>query len=297
MMSLGTWGSRSSKYQRFLNISNVFLLITSTILIFCGIILISWYHMLKLEFWSSYFYWCPMLMLSLGVYTFATTCYGFIISVKESRGLLTVMAVLLSIAFIGQLASVFTAMMLRTDLETEIANVGNVVTDMKKYDSEDGYTKANWDSLQSSLRCCGGKDYEVGFRSWDVVQVNGQTGRNVPDSCCHVYSEGCGRDKVLTTRTSAQSNDIGIWKDGCIEILEVMLKRDLIEYPFAWIYIGVGLILALVELITVVLACAYVAQINRRQRHQRMYTRAATADDDGNKFLPGLHSSSHETNF
>jgi len=197
---------------RFLNISNVFLLITSTILIFCGIILISWYHMLKLEFWSAYFYWCPMLMLSLGIYTFATTCYGFIISVKESRGLLTVMAVLLSIAFLGQLASVFTAMMLRTDLETEIANVGNVVSDMKKYDSEDGYTKANWDSLQSSLRCCGGKDYEVGFRTWDVVQVNGVTGQNVPDSCCHIYSEGCGRGKVTVTRTSALSNDIGIWK-------------------------------------------------------------------------------------
>ena len=46
-------------------------------------------------------------------------------------------------------------------------------------------------------------------------------------------------------------------------IIQVMLKRDLIEYPFAWVYIGVGLILALVELITVVLACAYVAQINR----------------------------------
>ena len=45
--------------------------------------------------------------------------------------------------------------------------------------------------------------------------------------------------------------------------MEVMLKRDLIEYPFAWVYIGVGLILALVELITVVLACAYIAQINR----------------------------------
>jgi len=297
MMSLGTWGSRSSKYQRFLNISNVFLLITSTILIFCGIILISWYHMLKLEFWSSYFYWCPMLMLSLGVYTFATTCYGFIISVKESRGLLTVMAVLLSIAFIGQLASVFTAMMLRTDLETEIANVGNVVSDMKKYDNEDGYTKANWDSLQSSLRCCGGKDYEVGFRSWDVVQVNGQFGQNVPDSCCHIYTEGCGSGKVTVTETSARRNNIGIWKDGCIEILEVMLKRDLIEYPFAWVYIGIGLILALVELITVVLACAYIAQINRRQKHQAMYTRAATADDDGTKYMPGLHSSSHETNF
>ena len=63
--------------------------------------------------------------------------------------------------------------------------------------------------------------------------------------------------------SSARNNNIGIWKDGCIEILEVMLKRDLIEYPFAWVYIGIGLILALVELITVVLACAYIAQINR----------------------------------
>ena len=71
------------------------------------------------------------------------------------------------------------------------------------------------------------------------------------------------KKQVLTTITSAQSNDIGIWKDGCIEILEVMLKRDLIEYPFAWVYIWVGLILALVELITVFLACSYVAQINR----------------------------------
>ena len=27
--------------------------------------------------------------------------------------------------------------------------------------------------------------------------------------------------QVTVTRTSALSNDIGIWKDGCIEILEV----------------------------------------------------------------------------
>jgi len=320
MMSLGTWGSRSSKYQRFLNISNVFLLITSTILIFCGIILISWYHMLKLHFWSPYFYWCPMLMLTLGIYTFGTTCYGFIISVKESRGLLTVMAVLLSIAFIGQLASVFTAMMLRTDLETEIPNVANIVEDMEMYGKDDS-KKASWDSLQSSLRCCGGKDYEIGFQTWDRVNLKGvagtqgRRGRDVPDSCCHKVEEGCGKDKIDKAH-QARNNDIGIWKDGCIEILEVMLKRDFIEYPFAWVYIGVGLILALVELITVVLACAYIAQINRRQRHQRMYTRAATADDDGTKYMPegnrnqavaslgqylstepGLHSSSHETNF
>lgn len=288
MMSLGTWSARSTKYQKFLNLSNVFLLITSTILIFCATILISWYHMLKLGFWSPYFYWTPMLMLSLGLYTFLTTCYGFIISVKESRGLITVMSVLLAFAFIGQLASVFTTMMLRTEIETNIPNVADINDNMKQYDLDED-VKANWDGMQRSLRCCGSKDYELGYRHWDTALYGS---RKVPDSCCHHESEGCGFDKIGSPKVALQ-NDIGIWKDGCIEILEEMLKRDLLD--FAWIYIGVGLILALVELITVVLACAYVAQISRRVKREQMYTRAATADDS-DKYMPGL-AASHETNF
>lgn len=263
--------------------SNVFLLITSTILIFCATILISWYHMLKLDFWSPYFYWTPMVMLCLGIYTFATTCYGFIISVRESRGLITVMSVLLGIAFIGQLASVFTAMMLRTEIETDIPKVSYIQDNMAQYETDD-YIKANWDSMQRSLRCCGGMGYELGYDTWEDALKR----RHVPDSCCHLEQEGCGQNKIVP-RNVARQNNIGIWKDGCLEILQVMLKNDLLD--FAWIYIGIGLILALVELITVVLACAYVAQINRRRKRDEMYSRAATADDS-DKFMPGL-----ETNF
>ena len=47
MMSLGTWTRRSTKYQRFLNLSNVFLLIVSTGLLFSSIVLMSFYHMTK----------------------------------------------------------------------------------------------------------------------------------------------------------------------------------------------------------------------------------------------------------
>lgn len=293
MMSLGTWSARSSKYQRFLNLANVFLLIASTILIFCAAILITWYHMLKLEFWSPYFYWTPMLMLSLGIYTFFTCCYGFIISVRESRGLITVMALLLSIAFLGQLASIFTAMMLRTEVEVGIPNVGDIQIDMAKYYKDD-YIKGNWDSMQRSLRCCGGMRYEIGYRSWESALKDTM----VPDSCCHDWAqernEGCGRRAVTThTRNQATCNDIAIWKDGCIEILQDMLQNDLLD--FAWVYIGIGLLLALLELITVVLACAYVAQISRRTKRDKMYSRAATADDS-DRFMPGLVSS-HETNF
>jgi hypothetical protein len=34
-----------------------------------------------------------------------------------------------------------------------------------------------------------------------------------------------------------------------------------------------GVVLAIVELITVVLACAYVAQISRRKKREQMFTR------------------------
>lgn len=102
MMSLGTWNRRSTRYQKLLNLCNVFLLITSTILIFSSVVLMSFYHITKvtclqlpschidnvsfqLDFWSWHFYWCPMAMLGLGLYTFFICIYGFLISTRESR--------------------------------------------------------------------------------------------------------------------------------------------------------------------------------------------------------------------
>ena len=102
-MSLGTWNRRSTRYQKFLNLCNVFLLITSTILIFSAVVLMSFYHLTKVElstslkhntyqvnyfqldFWSWYFFACPMVMLGLGLYTFLVCVYGFLISTRESR--------------------------------------------------------------------------------------------------------------------------------------------------------------------------------------------------------------------
>merc|ERR1719233_1024961 len=99
-MSLGTWTSRSTKYQRSLRVSLLF----TTVLI------------LQLYFWSWYFYACPMCMLALGVYTFAVSVYGFLISRQESRGLIYMVAVFFSIAFLVQLFSISTAIGLRNTI-------------------------------------------------------------------------------------------------------------------------------------------------------------------------------------
>jgi len=285
MMSLGTWNARSTKYQKFLNLSNVFLLIVSTILLFSSGVLMTFYHLPKLEFWSWYFLACPTCMLSLGLYTFAVSVYGFITSSFENRGLISLMAVFLGIAFFIQIFSVFTAMELRYKVDTERIPAQPLDTNMREYGKDSTITE-NWDSMQENLRCCGGMHFEVGFNSWSGI-LDG----DVPDSCCHDPKPGCGKNKIQSRQTTLALTDLHIWKDGCLEILQLKLKADV--SPMLIIYTGVGVLLAIVELITVAIACAYVAQINRRKKRSDMYSRAATANDE--EYLPSL--TSKETNF
>jgi len=287
-MSLGTWKSRSTKYQRFLNISNVFLLITSTILIFSSIVLIKFYHISKLDFWSQWFYINPMLMIALGLYTFLVCVYGFLISNQENRCYVSLIAVFLSVAFLGQIFSVFTAMELRNKINNKLVNPGEVLKDMGFYgqpDHEDVTSK--WDELQREMRCCGGLDFDYGYQSWGKVAYGVHT-HNVPDSCCHEETEGCGYGKALK-RAHEMS---GIYKDGCIAILKIKVQHEV--EPLMIVYACIGVVIALVEMITIVLACAYVAQIGRRRRRDEIYTRAATAAGVDEEYLPSL---SKETNF
>lgn len=292
MMSLGTWNRRSTRYQKFLNLCNVFLLITSTILIFSAVVLMSFYHLTKLDFWSWYFFACPMVMLGLGLYTFLVCVYGFLISTRESRGLISMIAVFLSIAFLGQIFSVFTAFELRYKIKTERIPAADTDRNMKLYLSDD-YVKYNWDWMQRDLRCCGGMHYEVGFNEWASIM-----GEDVPDSCCHDVSENCGKEKITKYREDPIGTDLNIWKDGCLEILQHKMRNDVV--PMLIVYAGVGVLIAIVELITIVLACAYVAQIGRRVRRDK-HTWARTTGNNGGamgtdeEYLPSLNAK--ETNF
>ena len=65
-----------------------------------------------------------------------------------------------------QLASIFTALELRTTVAhgTTIAP-GEVAVELNKY-SDDSTTTANWDAMQRDLHCCGGINFNTGFRDY-----------------------------------------------------------------------------------------------------------------------------------
>ena len=113
------------------------------------------------------------------------------------------------------------------------------------------------------------------------------TSRDVPDSCCHPppvntvsameakAEKGCGclvkndkggciaHDGEVQLNILTEQLKKKIWQHGCIEILKSMMRNELVETGTAWVYISLGLLLTLLELVTVALAAAFVAQINR----------------------------------
>jgi len=268
-LSSGTWKRRSSKYQKYINVFNVLLMLVSTALIFVAGLLIRYYHLPKLEFWSWYFLATPWCMLALGLYTFVVSVYGFLISSRENRCLISLVAVLLTLAFAGQIFSLFTALQLRYVVSAETLPVGAATENMKLYNT-DSTVRHNWDAMQRDLRCCGAKNFDTGFTDWRNILQD-----NVPDSCCHHEEYQCGVDKQ---RRNKVWTDLQIWRDGCLEILQIKIRNEVMVVLV--VYMMVGVAMAVLELVTVAVACAYVAQITRRIRHKTRDMSGASSDTE-----------------
>ena len=202
-------------------------------------------------------------------------------------------AVLLSLAFIAQLGSIFTAIEVRNKLAFEPSPDG-FSTVLQKY-NEDSSIKSEWDSLQMDMRCCGGIGQLDGYQIYSNVDGLG-TQNNVPDSCCRTVQEGCG--KGLFSKQTDEKNRV-IWTTGCYTALKYRLDNDV--KTIMAVYAGVGVLIALIELIAVVLTCAYVAQITRRLAREELMWNATHHHSDemdhlnAAKALNGERTSANET--
>ena len=184
-------------------------------------------------------------------------------------------AILLSLAFIGQLGSIFTAIEVRTKINLGDYTATNVNEVLRKYGEDDTIT-AEWDSMQRELRCCGGFGSLDGHTSYTNTPIGGNN--SVPDSCCRKYDEeGCGKGLLGSSYNSEQVRN-KIYVTGCLTALEYSLENDVVMMMA--IYAGVGVLIALIELIAVVLTCAYIAQITRRRTREEIMWNAVRGGDE-----------------
>ena len=153
----------SSSYPGLLAVANVILMVASTVLVFLGAALVTFYHLDKLDFISPYFYIVPYIMVGLGVVSFLLALFGIVAGCSESRPLLVLFSIAMIVVFVTQLVGVFTAMELRGVINSgEQFSGANVVTDVADY-GENPSTRSKWDTLQKEFHCCGGVNFNTGY--------------------------------------------------------------------------------------------------------------------------------------
>ena len=82
------------------------------------------------------------------------------------------------------------------------------------------YVTAKWDHMQHYLHCCGGNNYQIGYKDYRVTPI----GQNfsVPDSCCFEYAEGCGYH--IFHRSDVEIANV-IFVHGCLTLLKDQVKE------------------------------------------------------------------------
>jgi len=254
-------------YQPLLCGINLLLLCSSTALIYLGSILINFYLLPSLFLFSSNFSTVPHLIITLGVFLFFFSIVGFVAAAAKSRPGLIVYAVLTGLVFVLQLTSIFTALDLRNELELEKVlsfNHPEVDDDMANY-WRDEEVRDRWDSIQRDFQCCGSgtsQGWHIGYRTWERASRGASLG--VPVSCCL-------REEACNVRSGEIFQDLQPEREinthGCMTVMERRLVRDVM--PLLLTYIGCSVLLALLQILTLVLAAAYSAAISRKARRGR----------------------------
>lgn len=275
-------------YVPALCVLNLVLLISSTACLYLGSIMVNIYLLPYLHLISSNFNTVPYLILAIGGLLLLVSVCGIIAAGLKSRAALICYAILLGLAFGLQLASIFTAMELRNQMQLprlfETMN-NDVYEEMKLYWVDD-HTKFKWDTLQRDYQCCGAYNLMNGFQDWQRAKgmnnnwstntVSKTFGDRLPDSCCIEEEKGCAKNIDFADQMLYEKINL----HGCFAILRNRYTRDI--SPVLMAYIISGVVLALITIVTIVLAAAFVAAITRSEKQDR--------DGLGMYQMPGGHN-------
>lgn len=263
--SLSTIQHQITRYRKYVMISSILLIISSSALIFYSMVLINWYLMPNLIFWDGQFHHAPYFLLALGIYKGLTAMYGFAVYNFKDRCLLSIFAILLVIGFAMQMTSIALFWNVQTTILVGEVSGAKIAGMLKDYGHDPEITNS-LDYMQQHLSCCGGNEWQTGYIDYKYSSY-GIKHNGVPDSCCVDHQIGCGRD--IYSKGNEREIAKRIYVNGCIGILRKWMEVDIL--PMIWGYTFVGISISLLDILFVVLVCAYIAQITRR--HLRLEDR------------------------
>lgn len=131
----------------------------------------------------------PWLLIMAAIICILVSFLGCCGAVKKFRGMLTMHFLLLLAMFIGVIVSGVLGYQYKQTIESAI--VSQMEASLNSSYGVDDYVTRTWDTLQSTLRCCGIEGDENSTNSWSFYKTStdwfkSQRGdpRYVPNSCC-----------------------------------------------------------------------------------------------------------------
>ncbi|XP_014480566.1 PREDICTED: CD63 antigen-like isoform X2 [Dinoponera quadriceps] len=210
--------------------------VTGIVFISVGAVILVAYNGYN-NFVDSWFFAAPVLMIIVGVIVFLVSFFGCCGAVKENHCMIITFSVLLLLIFALELGAGITGYMMRGEISNMLENRMN--STMRQYE-ENRDIRNSWDIMQHDLQCCGMNSPA------DWIQF-GSEDNTIPESCC----------KELPAQGKCDANSIHLFEDGCMMRLKAAIESS------ALILGGVGVGIAIVQLIGVIFACCLARSIRR----------------------------------
>jgi len=230
-------GMRFIKYLLF--VFNLLFAITGIALIVTASIIQGLYST-YLDFLGNEFLSAPMLFIIVGVIIFLVAFFGCCGAMRENNCMMVTFAVFLGLIFVCEVAGGIAAYVLRSDVDVILTE--NMQKALHQYNAggHEGVTHT-WDVMQHEIQCCGVKNYT------DWKNTTFSEGKNVPDSCCRDYTQGCGTN--ILVNPSQEEVDKRVYTVGCVTELGNQVEHK------AGVFAGIGVGIAFIQLIGMIFAC------------------------------------------
>ncbi|CAH0406655.1 unnamed protein product [Chilo suppressalis] len=179
----------------------------------------------------------PIVLIIVGIIVFIVAFFGCCGAFKENHCMIVTFAVFLLIIFVAELAVGIAGYMKHTDLENSIMR--NLNATIKEYPTNDD-VKKTFDIIQTDLQCCG----IYGPGDWKNNSLP------IPESCCAAQEIKGG--------AVVACDDQNIHKKGCL--------GEVVDYlrSIATVLGGVGLGIALIQLLGVIFSCCLARSIRNQ---------------------------------
>lgn len=216
-------------------------------LIGAGFIVLGTYIQVRathyLDFLDSSYITTPIIVILIGVVIFVIATFACCGACAESSCMIYTYSALLALVLLTQVGAGIAALFLRSQLNGVIE--GNMQSSIEHYSAGPQYAGVteSWDFVQQELECCGAEN----MTDWLSLQQfkNG----SLPASCCKLDDSAC-------TSTEA-------FPSGCFSLVSELFKSNIA------IIGATVLIVASLEVITIILACCLGERIYRFKNYEQ----------------------------